>query len=89
MSSLLLKGDPSLNAMMTIFDRKGNRIFEKDHYGNKVFWKNMAAGMWWNGKYDPRFVKPEVKVPEGNYFFMLNLGNGKVIKGTVMVKYLK
>lgn len=84
-----LKNDPSIHARMIIFDRRGNRIFEKENYGNKEFWKNIPSDMWWNGNSESGNLITGYKVPEGNYYYILDLGNGKNIKGTIMVKYLK
>jgi len=84
-----LKNDPAIHARMIIFDRRGNRIFEKENYGNKEFWKNIPSDMWWNGTSGAKNMGKGNKVPEGNYYYILDLGKGKMIKGTVMVKYLK
>jgi gliding motility-associated-like protein len=84
-----LRNDPSIHARMIIFDRRGNRIFEKENYGNKEFWKNIPSDMWWNGNSESGNLTNGYKVPEGNYYYILDMGKGKMIKGTVMVKYRK
>ena len=74
------------NAKMYIFDQLGNKIYEKAHYGNLTVWSNENA--WWDGKPDrgPSNARDQ-RVAVGTYFYVLDLGNGQVMKGFVFVSY--
>ncbi|MFY9153217.1 MAG: gliding motility-associated C-terminal domain-containing protein [Prolixibacteraceae bacterium] len=74
------------NARMFIFDQIGNKIFEKEHYGNLEFW-GAADRSCWNGKYQFGGHSLNELVPVGTYFYVLNLGNGEVRKSYVFVSY--
>jgi gliding motility-associated-like protein len=75
------------NAHIYIFDQLGNKIFEKDHYGNMDVWKSFESA-WWTGKPDrgPGYSINEL-VPPGTYYYVLDLGNGEVKKSFVFVSY--
>jgi gliding motility-associated-like protein len=73
------------NAKIYVFDQNGNKVFEKDHYGNLEFWGTVARA-WWNGK--NQFAgKIGSVVPVGTYYYVLDLGNGEVRKSYVFVSY--
>jgi len=76
------------NAQMYIFDQTGNKLFEKDHYGNLDVWKTVDQA-WWDGKTTNRSVQtaPDGRVEPGTYFYVFNLGNGEVRKSYVFVSY--
>lgn len=75
------------NARIYIFDSKGNKVYEKDHYGNLVVWGS-ANQAWWNGKTSNRLVATDRgMVPSGMYYYVLRLGNGEVKKSYVLVSY--
>ena len=74
------------DAKMYIFNRWGNKLFEKEHYGNLNYWGSHADA-WWDGYSDSRWNVGGGRVPVGNYLYILELGNGKTFKGTVMVSY--
>lgn len=73
------------NAKMYIFDQMGNKLFEKEHYGNEDIW-GPDGDAWWNGKPDRGKGKGELVVP-GTYYYVLDLGNGEVMKSFVFVSY--
>src|SRR5665648_78020 len=75
------------NAIMYIFDQLGNKIFQKDHYGNLKFWDS-AERAWWDGRTDNRSASGsgEMAAP-GTYYYVLKLGNGEVKKSYVFVSY--
>ncbi len=56
-----------------IFNRWGNRIFEASPYQNT-----------WDGTSDYGVIND--KLPTGTYFFLLDLGDDTVIKGTIYLK---
>lgn len=74
------------NAKIYLFDQLGNKIFEKEHYGNLEFW-GTANRAWWSGKYQYKGNGNNDLVPVGTYFYVLNLGNGEVKKNCVFVSY--
>jgi gliding motility-associated-like protein len=81
------------DAVMRIFDRAGNKIFEKHHYGNLSHWCGEGVlpedcpNAWWGGHSEHRLTLGRGTVPAGNYLYVLELGNGEVRTGTVMVAY--
>lgn len=75
------------NAHMYIFDQVGNKLYEKDHYGNLEFWKT-ADQAWWDGTTTNRSAaRNGNKVVTGTYYYVLRLGNGDVKKSFVFVSY--
>jgi gliding motility-associated-like protein len=74
------------DAVMRIFDRGGNKIFEKHHYGNLDHWGSDQNAWWW-GHSEHRLTLGRGTVPAGNYLYVLELGDGEVRTGAVMVAY--
>ena len=63
---------------LSVFNRWGNIIYEKDNYDNT--WDAVAIRKG--------IIIGEGKVPSGTYFFVLNLGEGeKVRSGYFIIKY--
>ncbi len=76
------------NAKMMIFNRNGQKLWEKEHYGNYDIWGWNDA--WWWGTTESRFVIGRSGgLPAGNYIYVLELndGSGNVRNGTVMLAY--
>ncbi len=65
------------NAKLLIFDSQGQKVFEKRNYGNTNVWGKGKE--WWNG------TSQNGKLPAGNYSYKLELGNGEVKKGTLLL----
>jgi len=75
------------NAHMYIFDQVGNKLFEKEHYGNLEFWRTPDRA-WWDGTTTNRSAtRNGNKVVPGTYYYVLRLGNGEVKKSFVFVSY--
>jgi gliding motility-associated-like protein len=74
-------------AVMMIFNRWGNKIFEKERYGNLGYWGSNEEAWWWGYSDSGLTFYSDQKVPIGNYLYILNLRNGTVRTGTVMVSY--
>lgn len=75
------------DAKIYIFDQVGNKLFEKDHYGNLDFW-GTADQAWWDGTTTNRSAGANGnKVAVGTYYYVLKLGNGEVKKSFVFVSY--
>ena len=73
------------NARLMIFDRLGNQVYSKEHYGNIEFWGSYEDS-WWNGiaTMGPNVNK---KVSPEIYLYIFEFGNGKSQRGFVMVSY--
>jgi gliding motility-associated-like protein len=75
------------NAQMYIFDQVGNKLYEKEHYGNMNVHKT-ADEAWWDGTTSNRSAtRNGNKVVPGTYYYVLRLGNGEVKKSFVFVSY--
>ncbi len=76
------------DAKLMIFNRNGQLLFQKEHYGNYDYWGWNEA--WWWGNSENRFTIGRAGgLPAGNYIYVLELndGAGDVRNGTVMVAY--
>jgi len=76
------------NAKLMIFNRNGQKLWEKEHYGNYDIWGWNDA--WWWGNSENRFTIGRAGgLPAGNYIYVLELndGLGGVRNGTVMIAY--
>jgi len=72
------------NPEIQIFNRYGVLIFKKDHYGNLDIWKNEELA-WWNGRSENKWNVINDKLPVGTYYYILKLGDGKVLTGFVFL----
>jgi gliding motility-associated-like protein len=81
------------DAKLMIFNRNGDLLWEKEHYGNYEYWGDQFNAWWWGNsvlsKFDvgKQMINGAPKVKFGNYVYVLQLGNGEVKNGTVMVAY--
>ena len=74
------------NAIMRIFNRAGNKLFEKEHYGNLDIWGSNEDAWWW-GTSEHKWTLGIGTLPVGNYVYVLELGTGEVRTGSVMISY--
>jgi gliding motility-associated-like protein len=75
------------NAHMYIFDQVGNKLYEKEQYGNLDRWKTPDQA-WWDGTTNNRSAtRNGNKVVPGTYYYVIRLGNGEVKKSFVFVSY--
>lgn len=75
------------NAQMFIFDQNGNKLYEKNNYGNLAVWGTPDRA-WWDGRTTFKgIVTNGGKVLPGTYYYVLKLGNGDVKKSFVFVSY--
>lgn len=74
------------DARIVIYNRLGNLLYEKEKYGNIRYWGSDDKA-WWNGTTSYLNNIEEVKVPEGNYLFILDFGNGNFYRSTIMVTW--
>ena len=75
------------NAILMIFNRNGDKLFEKDHYGNLDYWGSNEDAWWWGTTENKWTIGHTGGLNAGNYVYVLQLGNGEVKKGTVMISY--
>ena len=69
---------------LVIFNRWGNKLYEKDNYGDVEYWGSEQEA-YWDGSSDHRWTLGKETLPAGNYVYILELGNGEQRKGTVMI----
>ena len=81
------------DAKLMIFNRNGNLLWQKEHYGNYDYWGDQYNAWWWGtsvlSRYDigRQMINGEPKLKVGNYIYVLELGNGERKNGTVMISY--
>jgi len=68
------------NPVIEIFNRWGNLVFKKEHYGDIDFWGS-EADAWWTGKSDHKWTVGNELLPVGTYFYVLKLNSSKVLTG--------
>nr|WP_238769712.1 Ig-like domain-containing protein [Maribellus maritimus] len=71
-------------AKLMIFSRSGNKLFEKEHYGNLEYWGSDETAWWW-GTSEAKLTLGGGTLPAGTYVYILELGNGDVKTGTVFL----
>jgi len=62
------------NAIMMIFNRNGDKLFEKHHYGNLDFWGSNEDAWWWGNSENKWTIFNTGGLPAGNYVYVLQLG---------------
>ena len=72
------------NAQIEIFNRNGNLLFKRDHYGNIDYWGSKEKAFW-NGRSENSLNFMGSELPVGTYYYILKLGNGKVLTGFVFL----
>jgi gliding motility-associated-like protein len=72
------------NPEMQIYNRNGNLIFKKNHYGNLDFWGSEDQAFW-NGRSQNKMNVINDELPVGTYYYILKLGNGKVLTGFIFL----
>ncbi len=74
------------DAKLMIFNRAGNKLFEKEHYGNMNYWGSDQNAWWW-GTSENKWTLGTGTLPAGTYVYILQLGTGEERTGTVMISY--
>ena len=72
------------NAEVQIYNRNGNLVFKRDHYGNLDFWGTKEKAFW-NGRSENSLNFMGSELPSGTYYYILKLGTGKVHTGYVFL----
>jgi gliding motility-associated-like protein len=73
------------NAKLYVYNRWGNLLYEKEHFGNTGILGTTDA--WWDGYSENTLTVGNKKVPTGTYIYILVLDGNDVRKGTVFVNY--
>ena len=68
------------NPRLEIFNRWGNLLFKKDHYGDVDFWGS-EADAWWDGRSENKLTIGDQGLPVGTYFYLLRLNGTTELKG--------
>lgn len=68
------------NPVFEVYNRWGNRVFKKDHYGNLDYWGSEAEA-WWNGRSDHKWTVGSTILPGGTYYYVLKLDSEKILTG--------
>ena len=66
--------------VIEIFNRWGNLVYKKDHYGDVDYWGNETAA-WWDGRSDNKLTIGDKNLPVGTYYYILRLNSSKVLTG--------
>jgi len=72
------------DAEIEIFNRNGNLLFKRSHYGNTDYWGSKEKAFW-NGRSENSLNFMGSELPVGTYYYILKLGNGKVLTGFVFL----
>ena len=72
------------DANISIFNRWGSLVYEKEHYGDVDLHGEIDA--WWDGRYHLKGQNNQTGLPAGTYFVVLQLDETNVFKGTVYLK---
>ncbi len=68
------------NPIIEIFNRWGNLVFKKDHYGDVDYWGS-ETDAWWTGRSDNKWTVGNGLLPVGTYYYVLKLDNTNVLTG--------
>ena len=82
-----LFGEKYPDAHLWIYNRWGNLVYEKEHYGNYNVWGSNKADAWWDGRSEHSLTIGSGKVPPATYIYILILDADTVEKGTLFVNY--
>jgi gliding motility-associated-like protein len=70
------------NPIIEIFNRWGNLIYKKEHYGDTDFWGSESEA-WWDGRSDHSWNVSNDILPVGTYYYILKLQKEKILTGFI------
>jgi gliding motility-associated-like protein len=62
------------DAKIEVYNRWGNLVFTKEHFGNTSVWGETDA--WWDGYSDHKWTAGKEKLPPATYYYILFLNDG-------------
>ncbi len=68
------------NPVIEIYNRWGNLVFKKEHYGDADYWGS-DSDAWWTGSSDHKLTVGNELLPVGTYYYVLKLNSTKVLTG--------
>ncbi len=71
------------NPEIKIYNRWGNLLYAKDHYGDVAYWGEQDA--WWDGHSNNKLDVSNDYLPVGTYYYILKLDDNKVLTGFVFL----
>ena len=72
------------NPIIEIYNRWGNLVYTKDHYGDVDYWGS-ENDAWWNGRSENKLTIGNMDLPTGTYYYILKLTNTKVLTGFIFL----
>ena len=72
------------NPVLEIYNRWGQLVFKKDHYGDIGYWGSEAEA-WWNGRSNNKMTLGNQDVPSATYYYILKLDMKNVKKGFIFL----
>jgi gliding motility-associated-like protein len=71
------------NPIFEVYNRWGNLVYKKDHYGSLDFWGS-EPDAFWNGKADQGTIGTS-DLTVGTYYYILKLNSSKVLTGFIFL----
>ncbi len=68
------------NPIFEVFNRWGNLVYKKEHYGDVDFWGG-ESNAWWDGHSDNKLTIGSQELPVGTYYYVLKLNKTKALTG--------
>jgi gliding motility-associated-like protein len=68
------------NPEIKIYNRWGNLVFVKEHYGDVNIWGSDVSA-WWDGRSNQKWNVTDADLPIGTYYYILKLDGSKVLTG--------
>ena len=72
------------NPIIEIYNRWGNLLYKKEHYGDVDYWGS-ETDAWWNGRSENKLTIGSKDLPVGTYYYILKLDHGKVLTGFIFL----
>ena len=72
------------NPIIEIYNRWGNLVFSKEHYGDTTFWGS-EQDAWWDGHSNSKWNVSNEPLPVGTYYYVLKLGSNKAQTGFIFL----
>jgi gliding motility-associated-like protein len=68
------------NPVIEVYNRWGNLVYKKEHYGDIDYWGS-EADAWWNGWSDNKLTLGSKELPVGTYYYVVKLDKTKALTG--------